>query len=171
LLKLSITMTSTHTVMHHDPGAAALAIATYEAEQRINHEAKRNRQVQYYAAGRIFLATLFITSAVAKMVTYRDTVRALSDSLTDANMLLPFAVAIELIGGLFLAVGYKARPIAIGLISYLATVTLLLNSNLSNPLNRSMALANFAFAGALLMIVGHGGGALSVDHYLEHRRK
>jgi putative oxidoreductase len=163
-------MTSTHSAIHHDPASAALAFAQYEAEQRQHHEQVRNRQVQYYAAGRIFVSTLFVTSAVAKMLQYKDTVTALGNTLTDANMLLPFAIGIELIGGIALALGYQTRRIAIGLIGYLAAVTLLLNSDLSNPLNRSMALANFAFAGALLMIVGHGGGALSIDRFLERKQ-
>jgi putative oxidoreductase len=157
--------------MHHDPSSAALAVAEYEAENRQHHEQVRNRQVQCYAAGRIFVSTLFITSAVAKMLQYKPTVVALGNTLADANLLLPFAIGIELIGGLALALGYQARRVAIGLIGYLATVTLLLNSDLSNPLNRSMALVNFAFAGALLMIVGHGAGALSIDRYLERKQR
>jgi putative oxidoreductase len=169
LLTLTVTMTSTHAVIHHDSSAARLAVAEYEASRKLEQEAERSRHVQYYAAGRIFLATLFITSAIAKMMTYRGTLDALRDSITDANLLLPIAIAIELTGGVFLALGLKARPIAIGLIGYLATITLLLNSDLSNPINRSMALANFAFAGALLMILGHGAGALSVDRYLERK--
>jgi putative oxidoreductase len=157
--------------MHHDPASAQLAIAAYEAEQRLEHDLRRNRQAQYYAAGRIFLATLFVASALAKMIQYRPTLNALSGALADAALLLPIAITIELIGGVFLAVGLKARAVAVGLIAYLGAVTLLLNSDLSNPLNRSMALANFAFAGALLMIIGHGGGALSVDRVLERSRK
>jgi putative oxidoreductase len=155
--------------MHHDPSSAAIALEEYEHQRRHEHSDRQRRQVQLFAIGRIFIAVLFIASAAAKIADYSSTVRALDNSLSDASMLLPIAIAVELIGGLALLFGFKARIVSIGLIGYLATVTLLMHHDLANPLNRTFALANLAFAGALLMIYAHGAGVLSVDRALQQK--
>jgi putative oxidoreductase len=155
-------MTTAH-AMHHDPSAAQLAIAEYELQQRTRHNHLQARQAQLYALGRVLVAALFIVSAIAKLADFQATVNALSDTLAEPRLLVPIGIGIELLGGAMLLSGLRARAVATGLIGYLATVTLLINHDLSQALNRSMALSNLAFAGALLMVVAHGAGALSID--------
>lgn len=163
-------MTTAHSAMHHDPTSAQLAVATYEADLRRAHDQQQHRQLQLYAIGRMFLSALFIASAAAKLADYRGTLQALENSLADASWLLPIALAIELIGGLFLFAGYRARAVSVALLAYLGTVTLLMHHDLTQPLNRSFALANMAFAGALLMVAAHGAGSISVDRWLQRRK-
>lgn len=162
-------MTTAHS-MHHDPSAAQLAVAAYEAEQRLKHERQQRRSVTLFAVGRMFLATLFLFSGAAKIIDYGATVRALDGVVAGADVVLPFAIAVELLGGLLLFVGFEAKRVAVGLIGWLATVTLFMHHDLADPLNRSFALANMAFAGALLMVVAHGGGALSFERIFRRRR-
>lgn len=152
-----------HTAMHHDSAAAALAVSQYETARRIEHDHKQSRNAQLYAIGRMFVASLFVVSAVAKVLEYSATVAALRDTIAAPELLVPFAIGIELLGGALLFVGFKARPVALGLMVYLACVTVLVHHDLSQVLNRSFALANLAFAGALLMVYAHGAGALSLD--------
>jgi putative oxidoreductase len=156
-------MTATTHAMHHDPGAAAQALAQYEADRRHVHDKVQVRHTRLYALGRILFATLFVVSAFAKLADYRVTLDAVQDAVVDATLLLPIAIGIELIGGVLLMVGFQARRTAVALIAYLALITALMHGDLSLPLNRSFALANLAFAGALLMIAAHGAGTFSVD--------
>ncbi len=156
--------------MHHDPGAAQLAIEAYEAEQRVKHNQQQRRSVTLFAVGRMFLATLFLVSGAAKLIDYGATVRSLDEVIAGASVLLPLAIAIELIGGLLLFIGFEAKRVSIGLIGWLVTVTLFMHHDLTNPLNRTFALANMAFAGALLMVVAHGGGALSFERIFRRGR-
>ncbi len=153
-------MTTAHS-MHRDPSAAQLAVAAYEAEQREKHNLQQRRSVTLFAVGRMFLATLFLVSGAAKIIDYAATVRALDEVIAGASILLPLAIIIELAGGVLLFTGIQSRRVAIGLIGWLGVVTLFMHHDLTVPLNRSFALANMAFAGALLMVVAHGGGALS----------
>jgi putative oxidoreductase len=155
--------------MHHDPSAAQLAVQEYEARQRREHNLQQGRQAKLFTVGRIFISVLFIGSAIAKMADYSATVRALNDIIAAPEVLLPLGIAVELIGGTMLLFGVKARTVATGMIAYLACVTLLLLHDFSNPFARSFALSNLAFAGALLMIVAHGAGALSVDRVTGQR--
>lgn len=156
-------MTTLHSAIHHDPSSAALAVAQYEADKRREHDKLQQRNAKLYALGRIFIATLFIVSGAAKIASYATTVAALRDVLADAQLLVPIGIAIELLCGALLFVGLKARWAAATLIAYLVAVTLLVHHDLSEPLNRSFALGNLAFVGALLLIFAHGAGALSVD--------
>lgn len=156
----------TTTAMHHDSCAAQLAVAEHEVEQRRRHNLQQHRQARLYALGRVLVAAIFIVSAVAKILSYSATLSALTDTLAEPRVLLPIGIGIELLGGAMLLAGLRARRVAMGLIGYLAAITLLLLTDLSNPFIRSAALSNLAFAGALLMIVAHGAGALSVDRFL-----
>lgn len=149
--------------MHHDPSSAALAVAQYEAERRQVHDKTQQRNVQLYALGRILVAMLFLLSGAAKLVSYSQTVAALRDTLSAPEVLVPLGIALEMIGGTLLLVGFKARATALMLMAYLAAVTALIHHDLSEPLNRAFALGNLSFAGALLMIFSHGAGALSLD--------
>ena len=153
---------TTHS-MHHDPSAAQLAVAAYEEEQRTRHQQQQRRNVKLYAVGRMFLSVLFMASGAAKLVDYGATVQALDGVVAGASIILPLVIALELIGGVLLFLGIQARRVSIGLIGWLAVVTLFMHHDLTNPLNRAFALMNMAFAGALLMIVAHGAGALSFE--------
>jgi putative oxidoreductase len=169
LLK-ELRMTTAPAAMHHDPQSAQLAVTLYEAEQRQLHHQQQRRSAQLYAIGRMLVSTLFITSALAKLVDYDATLAALDGVVAAPALLLPLAIAVELIGGALLFAGIQVRRVGAGLIAWLVAVTLFVHYDLSNPLNRSFALANLAFAGALLMVVAHGAGALSFERILLRRK-
>lgn len=151
------------TAMHHDPSAAQLAVEVYELEQRRRHQEQQRRSVTLYAVGRMFLATLFLVSAAAKIIDYDATLKAVEAAIPGGSLGLPLAIIVELVGGVLLFIGVEARRVAVVLIAWLAVVTLLMHHDLTEPLNRTFALANMAFTGALLMIVAHGGGAMSFE--------
>ncbi len=155
------------TAMHHDPTAAQLAVEVYELEQRRRHQQQQRRSVTLYAIGRMFLATLFLVSAAAKIVDYDATLQAVEAAIPGGSLGLPLAIIVELIGGVLLFIGVEAKRVAVVLIAWLGIVTLLMHHDLSEPLNRTFALANMAFVGALLMIVAHGGGAMSFERILK----
>jgi len=157
---------------HHDVSAAAWAVAAEEDRQKAEGKKLRMRRFKLYLTGRVLLASLFIISAVVKMVGFEATREALADvGLHDGRFLLTLAIGIELMGGLALALGYQVRYVATALISYMTAVTLLMHSDLTVVLNRAFALLNLALAGALLMLVAHGAGTHSVDRWLAHRRR
>lgn len=161
-------MTTAHP-MHHDPSAAQLAVSMYETEQREKHNQQQRRNAKLYAVGRMFLASLFLVSGAAKLVDYSATVRALDDSIAAANVMVALAIGVELFGGVLLFIGVKARQVSMALIAWLGAVTLFMHHDLSSPLNRSFALANLAFVGALMMIVAHGPGAMSFERIFKKK--
>lgn len=160
--------------MHHDPSSAQLAFKQYEAELEKAHEKTVHRRNQRYALGRMAIAVLFISFGLYKALEYRDALDAIENAIAAASVVLPIAIAVEVIGGLFLLIGFQARATAAFMVAYLAAVTLLVHHDISQPVHRAFALANLAFAGGLLLITAHGAGLYSVDHWRrrqEHARE
>jgi len=147
-----------------------MALAEEERANEAARGALESRRELAYLAGRIFVGALFLLSAAAKTFRFDDTVEVLSDSgMYDAHRLLPLAIAVEVIGALCLAAGYRVRRVAVGLLVYLAGVTFLVSFDLSNSVNANSALSNLGFMGALLMLAAHGAGKASVDGAIERR--
>lgn len=155
-----------HHVHHLDPESAQRAFDDELHALHDERETLKARRAYYYAAGRIFVATLFVVAGLVKLVRFDATTQAMEASgLRDAAVLLAAGVAIEIVGGLMLAVGYRVRSAAVGLIIYLVAVTLTAHGDLTVDLNRAAWLANFAFIGALMMLLGHGAGPMSVERF------
>ena len=156
--------------MHHDKAAADMALVEAERAQDAAGRVLESRRALAYFLGRIFMGALFLVTAVVKMFRFEDSVLALRESgMYDAHLLLPVAIAVEVIGAAFLLAGYKVRRIAVGLSAYLMIVTLVVGFDLANEMNANSALSNLGFIAALLMLAAGGAGKGSVDAALERR--
>jgi hypothetical protein len=114
--------------MHHDKAAAEMALAEAERVQEATHRTLESRRALAYFLGRIFMGALFLVAAGAKTFRFEDSVLALvASGIYDAHLLLPVALAVEVIGAVFLLAGYKVRRIAVGLSAYLVIVTFLVS--------------------------------------------
>ena len=72
--------------------------------------------------------------------------------------------AIEVVGGLVILFGIKAKWGAIALFIFTACTILFRHRFWIDPAEQTQALKNFAIMGALLMIVASGAGAYSIDN-------
>lgn len=159
-----------HAALHHDPQAAANAVAAYE-EARMRELAKTQRwRNRAWTFGRVLLGALFIVTAVGKAVTFKATEAAMSEfGLQLTGLLLAIAIAVELLGGVLLLVGLKTREAALALCVWLLTVTVVVHGNLSVDANRVQAANNIAIIAALLFLYAHGGGGASLDQVRARR--
>ncbi len=156
--------------LHRDPQAARLALNARDRDERRERDNRRRRQLHLHLVGRVLMAGVFLFSAVAKLLAFDATARAMAATgLHDVELLLGLAIGLELVGGAALAAGYKVRAVAVGLIAYVATVTLLMHGDFAVAANRSFALANVAFVGGLMLLISHGAGELSADAGLARR--
>lgn len=158
------------TVVHHDPGAAATALLLdEERERRERHDSVEWRK-RAHVAGRCALGAMFVIGALAKAFTFQASAALIGNlGLVYPAFLMTLIIAVELVGGLMLFAGLQTRRVSLGLIGYLAMVTLVAHSDFSNDFNRVFALSNIAFAGALLMLFANGAGDLSADKWLRQR--
>lgn len=119
--------------------------------------------------GRILLAFLFLQSGFDKLLHYNKAAGLMAvRGVPEPQILLPLAIAVLFIGGIMVLVGWKARWGALALIAFMIPATLYFHGYWSYPealqLNQfHHFVKNLAIIGALLMLLGMGSGALSVD--------
>ena len=123
--------------------------------------------------GRIFLALIFVVSGVGKITGYAGTAAYMaSKGLPLVEILLPLTIAVELGGGLLLALGWKARWAALALLLFLIPTTLIFHQfwGLEPKLAQMQKihfLKNVAIMGGMLMVLAIGAGAWSVDRKVD----
>ncbi len=119
--------------------------------------------------GRILLAFIFLQSGFDKVLSYGKTTALMAArGIPEPQILLPLAIAALFIGGTMILVGWRARWGALALIVFMIPTTLYFHGYWTYPeplqLNQfHHFVKNLAIIGALLMILGMGSGALSVD--------
>jgi putative oxidoreductase len=119
--------------------------------------------------GRILLAWIFIGSGFGKIMGFAGTAAHMAAAgLPMARILLVPTIAIELGGGLLLAVGYKTRCAAIAIFLFLIPTTLVFHAFWSAAPEQAMMQAinfqkNLAIMGGMLYVMFCGPGRLSVD--------
>jgi putative oxidoreductase len=151
-------------VLHHDPGAARLAVEQDEARELEALKAARRRDERLWLAGRLLMSVVFLTAATAKALTFDDTAKLLeAQGFSGTSFLLVIAIAIEAVGGAMMAMGMQVRRVASALAVWVAMVTLLLHHDLTFAWNRMSALSNVAMIAGLFFLIAHGAGPRSVD--------
>jgi putative oxidoreductase len=112
-------------------------------------------------AARIALAALFIIAGLGKISGYEG-VAGYMQSMGVPGFLLPLVIALEIVGGLAVAVGYRTRLVAFLLAGFSVLSGLIFHSPL-DPAEQTNFLKNLAIAGGFLLLFVHGAGRLSLD--------
>ena len=116
------------------------------------------------AIGRVLLAAIFVFSGIGKALAPAGTIGYIeSVGLPFATLGLIAAVAIELGGGVMLALGIKTRLVAAVLAAFAVVTALVFHNALGDQNQLIHFMKNIAMAGGLLQVVAFGAGAYSVD--------
>jgi len=117
------------------------------------------------AIGRILLATIFIFSGIGKLMAPAATIGYIASSgLPFAPLALAAAIAVELGGGLMLALGIQTRLVAALLAGFSIVTGLAFHNAIGDQNQLIHLLKNIAMAGGLLQVVAFGAGAFSFDN-------
>ena len=122
-------------------------------------------QLQAFSAllGRLFLAIIFIQSGLSKMSDYAAT-QDYMDAMGVSAAMLPLVIALEVVSGIAIVIGFKARLVALAMAGFSLLSALLFHTNFSDQTQTIMLMKNIAIAGGFLMIVAHGAGAYALDN-------
>ena len=112
--------------------------------------------------GRMMLALIFILAGFGKIQDPAGTMGYMQSAGLPGILLWP-TIALELLGGLALAVGYKTRYVAFALAGFCVVAAALFHSNFADQMQMIMFLKNIAIAGGLLLLAVSGLTAYSVD--------
>jgi len=117
--------------------------------------------------GRLALAGIFVIfgftkiSGFAGMVAYASSV-----GVPFPELAIVLAIAIELLGGLMLVIGYKTKWVALVIALFLVPVTYYFHTDFTNPVNMIMLWKNVSIIGGMLVLASHGAGKYSLDAML-----
>ena len=121
-----------------------------------------NLQALSAPIGRLFLSMIFIFSGFTKITGYAAT-QGYMESMGVPGMLLPLVIAVELLGGIAILLGFKARLVAILMAGFSVVSALLFHQFWIDESQMNPFMKNIAMAGGFLMIFAHGAGAYSID--------
>ena len=90
-------------------------------------------QLQAFSAllGRLFLAMIFIQSGLSKMSDYAAT-QGYMDAMGVSSTMLPLVIALEVVGGIAIVTGFKARLVALAMAGFSLLSALLFHTNFSD---------------------------------------
>ncbi|MHA7818031.1 MAG: DoxX family protein [Erythrobacter sp.] len=113
---------------------------------------------------RLLLAALFILAGIAKIGGAEGTIGYIASVGLPAPGLLYYAtLALEIGGGLLLAVGFKARYAAAALGLFSIATAVIFHNDFAQQAEMTAFLKNLAIAGGMFMVTVFGPGRLSLD--------
>ena len=112
---------------------------------------------------RIMISLIFITSGLSKISGFTGT-QGYMEAMGVPGALLPVVIALELLGGLAVMLGWHTRVAAFLLAGFSLLSALLFHANFGDQVQMIMFMKNVAIAGGFLMIVSMGGGAFALDN-------
>ncbi|NCF61998.1 MAG: DoxX family membrane protein [Gammaproteobacteria bacterium] len=80
------------------------------------------------------------------------------------GILLPLVIALEILGGLAIIVGWHTRFVAFLLAGFTLLSAMLFHADFSDQMQMVMFMKNLALSGAFLVLVAQGAGAFSIDN-------
>jgi putative oxidoreductase len=119
--------------------------------------------------GRLMLAYIFVLSGYGKIGGFAGTAKFMAaKGMTMVEPLLVASIVVELVGGLMLAVGWKARWAAWALFLFIIPATLIFHAYWAVPPEQAYGQMlhfqkNLAIMGGMLYVALMGPGRLSVD--------
>ena len=113
--------------------------------------------------GRILISLIFIISGFGKIAAYAAT-QGFMESVGVPGQLLPLVIALEIAGGLAVALGWHARLAAFLLAGFSLLSGVIFHADFGDQMQMIMFWKNLALTGGFLMIVLHGAGPWSIDN-------
>ena len=113
--------------------------------------------------GRIFLAMMFFMSGLSKIGNYAGT-QGYMEAMGVPGALLPLAIALEVLGGLAIILGWQTKIASVALAGFCVVSAVMFHNDFSNQAEMSSFMKNVTIAGGFLLLVAHGPGAYALDN-------
>ena len=113
--------------------------------------------------GRVFIAMIFVLSGFNKIASY-EYVATWMSSMGVPSALLPLVIALEVLGGMAIILGFKARLAAFLLSGFCVVSAVIFHSNFAEQNEMINFLKNIAIAGGFLFLVANGAGKFALDN-------
>jgi putative oxidoreductase len=120
--------------------------------------------LSYYLSpiARIFIAIIFLMSGLNKIGNYGNTAYWM-EAVGVPSLFLPIVIALEIVGGLAIILGWKARIFSFLLAGFCMLSAIVFHSNFADQNEMINFMKNIAIAGGFLTITINGAGSFSLD--------
>jgi len=112
---------------------------------------------------RLLLAMMFFMSGLMKIGNYAGT-QGYMDAMGVPGALLPLVIALEVLGGLAIILGWNTRIVASALAGFSVLSAVLFHADFANQAEMTNFLKNVTIAGGFLVLVAQGPGAYALDN-------
>ena len=112
-------------------------------------------------AGRVFLSLIFILSGLGKLFHFHDSAAVMAaKGMPAASLFLAGAITFEIVGGLSVLTGFKARWAALALVVFLIPTTLIFHNfwafqGMAQQEQMANFLKNISIMGGLLLLASY----------------
>jgi putative oxidoreductase len=113
-------------------------------------------------AGRILLALIFIIAGFQKIPAIEGNIGYMEMYGVPGMLIWP-TIIVEIVGGILLAIGFKARWAAAVLAIFTLAAALIFHTDFADANQATAFLKNLAMTGGMLYVIAYGAGALAVD--------
>jgi len=117
--------------------------------------------------GRAMLAAIFIVAGFNKLGEAYAGTQAYMDSVGVPGLLLPAVIAVEILGGIAILIGFQTRIAAALLFGFTMLAALLFHSDFSQQMQSILFMKNIAIAGAFLVLFSQGPGQWAFNPQLK----
>ena len=112
--------------------------------------------------GRVMLALIFILAGLGKIQDPAGTMGYMQSAGVPGVLLWP-TIALEVLGGLAVAAGFKTRIAAFALAAFSVAAAVIFHRNFADQMQMILFLKNIAMAGGLLLLATSAKTAFSLD--------
>jgi len=115
-----------------------------------------------HLVGRILIALIFIIAGAGKLMDPAGTAGYMQSAGVSTLLLWP-TIALELLGGIAIVLGFQTRIVSYLLAFFCVAAAVLFHMDFSNQMQQILFLKNLAIAGGFLLLASSGATALAVD--------
>jgi len=113
------------------------------------------------AVGRVLLAAIFLQAGIGKITSYAGTAQYM-ESQGIPGIMLPLVIALEVLGGLAIIVGWQTRWASLALAGFCIASAVLFHFDPGNKAQMINFMKNVAMAGGFLVLAAAGPGAFAL---------
>lgn len=112
--------------------------------------------------GRILIALIFIIAGAGKLMEPAGTAGYMQSAGVPTILLWP-TIALELLGGIAIILGFQTRIVSYLLALFCVATAVLFHMDFSDQMQQILFLKNLAIAGGFLLLASSGATALAID--------
>jgi len=117
-------------------------------------------------AARTLLGLIFVMAGFNKLGAGYAGTAGYMESMGIPGGLLPLVIALEILGGAMIILGYKIKWAAFALAGFTLLAGIIFHGNFADQMQSILFMKNMAISGGLLLLVNYGAGELSIDKKL-----